>query len=369
MKYAKRILVVLVALSLAFVVFHGCEKAEEKKKPQVVEKKEKAAEELKKKEAVKKKEEVKAPIEAAPGKDPDCWGKDDPKAPRVEFEAAGEKYEIVGNYRLKAINGNGTKPLVLGVLTDIKNNIPRNIENLKKFFETFKKEKATAVVIAGDTSEKYESLKPLFEFLAKQNLLTLVIMGNREVKEDYVKAAAEVHAQYKNFIDMNRIRTADLKAATVVSLAGYYDPNYIHNPPGCAYTPQQIVETKNLIDKIGNAAVLLSHGPPRGTGQTAIDQAVEAGNVGDPMLTKLISDAGVPFGVFGNIHEAGGKAVGGDFKGVLAQNKPLPRLYLNPGPADSDPWKMNDGSISRGMAAILTIKGNTASYKIIRAEK
>lgn len=306
----------------------------------------------------------KPPVAAA---DPECWGTDNPAAPKLEFEANGIKFEITNGYRAKALNLDATKPLVLGALTDIKSFIPQNATNLKLYFEEFKKAKVQAVLVAGDSGEKIDALKPVFEALAKEGLAIFVIMGNRESKADYVKAMADVQATAKNLVNMNAVRVVDFGAATLISIAGYYDANYIHNPPGCPYTGKQIEELKALVAAAKSPVILFSHGPMRGVGPDAIDNAVEAGNVGDPALAALINESKIPFGVFGNIHEAGGKAVGPDFKTVIKQNTPSPALYLHPGAGDSDPWKLNDGSLSRGMAGILTIEGGKASYKIIRA--
>lgn len=329
----------------------------------------------------KKQEPAKAPVAAQPAKpaapaptpaaapagDADCWGKENPQAPKVEFEAAGIRYEVTGDFRAKALNIDATKPLVLGALTDIKSYIPQNAANLKAFFEEFRKAKVQAVLVAGDSGEKEDALKPVFEALAKEGFATFVVMGNRESKADYVKAMGEVQPQAKNLVNMNHVRVVDFGVATLLSVPGYYDANYIHNPPGCPYTPKQLEDVKALAAQAKSPVILLSHGPMRGQGPDAIDNAVEAGNVGDPALSTLINEAKIPFGVFGNVHEAGGKAVGPDFKTVVKQDTPSAALYLHPGAADSDPWKLNDGSTSRGLAGILTISQGKASYKIIKA--
>jgi hypothetical protein len=48
------------------------------------------------------------------------------------------------------------------------------------------------------------------------------------------------------------------------------------------------------------------------------------------------------------------------------QNTFVDSLYVNPGPGDTDPWPMNDGSVSTGMCGMLTVQGDTAAYKIFR---
>ncbi len=358
-------MMLLVAVLAAVFAFSGCEKSYKQKNTDAVEKTEKV---MKDKAEKAKKEKEKSAAEKKVTGDALCFGAEDANAPKEAFELEGKKYEIVSNYRFKALDGEAGKPIVIGLLSDIKNFIPKNIENLEGFYAEFKKAGVQAVIVTGDTSEKYEMIKPLFDFLAKKNLPTFVIMGNREKKEDYAKAAAEVHAAAKHFVDMNRIRVAELGPVTLVSLAGYHDANYIHNPPGCNYGPKEMETTQRLAEKAATPVILVMHGPAKGEGKDALDLAQEAGNVGDPQINALIAQAKIPFSVCGNIHEAGGKAVGKDFKTLVAQDTLVTNLYVNTGPADSDPWNMNDGSISKGMAGILTVQGKQAQYKIIKAK-
>ena len=75
-----------------------------------------------------------------------------------------------------------------------------------------------------------------------------------------------------------------------------------------------------------------------------------------------------PFGLFGNIQEAGGHATTLDGK-KLPEKVFHDSLYLNPGPADHVPWSMLDGTSSFGMAGLLTIKGKQGSYKVRRLKE
>jgi len=359
----------------------GCESSYKAKKPEAVKAAEKvqkdekkAAEETAKKAEAAKVAKAEAKTTNTAADDVSCWGKDDPKASIKAIDIDGQKFNLINNYRLEAAKPDLTKPLVIGVLTDIKNNIASNMKNLEGFYAEFKKAGVNAVVVSGDTAEKYAMLKPLFEFFGKKGLLTMVIIGNREAKNDYAMAISEAAKKYPNLINLNTIRSVDLGAMTFVSMPGYYDANYIHNGPGCAYTATHVDATKKLVLQSKDPVALISHGPPRGVGKNAIDNAIEAGNVGDPRLTQLIKETGINLGFFGNIHEAGGKAVsGGEYNKALEQNKDYSNLYIHPGPADSDPWKMNDGTISRGMAGIVTVKVSekgevSAQYRILKAK-
>ena len=52
----------------------------------------------------------------------------------------------------------------------------------------------------------------------------------------------------------------------------------------------------------------------------------------------------------------------------IAPGKMAGELFLNPGPADSVRWSMNDRTESVGMAALLQVKGKQASFKPFRVK-
>ena len=111
--------------------------------------------------------------------------------------------------------------------------------------------------------------------------------------------------------------------------------------------------------------VLLSHAEALGEGREALD-AFPDGNAGDANLAAFLKSNKVPFGVFANIHEAGGRAA--DLSGKLAtEDVPQKSLFVNVGLGDSTPWKLNDGTWSYGLVATLKIDGDQASYKAYRA--
>jgi hypothetical protein len=51
---------------------------------------------------------------------------------------------------------------------------------------------------------------------------------------------------------------------------------------------------------------------------------------------------------------------------LLKEGTSAPTLFLNPGPADTSPWEMNDRSTSRGMATVFRLEADRASYKLLR---
>jgi hypothetical protein len=126
-----------------------------------------------------------------------------------------------------------------------------------------------------------------------------------------------------------------------------------------------------LAKKAENPVLLLAHGQPKGSTPSALDViAPGKEHIGDSNLNEAITGAGIPFGIFGNVKEAGGQAVADlDGKVVVAEGAFSERLYLNPGAADSLEWVMNDGTTATGMAAVLHVQGKTAGYRIYRAAK
>ncbi|MEO1175452.1 MAG: hypothetical protein AAFX94_25875, partial [Myxococcota bacterium] len=79
-----------------------------------------------------------------------------------------------------------------------------------------------------------------------------------------------------------------------------------------------------------------------------------------------INGADIKYGIFGHILESGGRAVGGDMKTPIEEKSESPTLFVNAGSISGDPWGMNDGSTSYGMAMIITIEGKTAAYEVKR---
>ncbi len=367
MKISKLWAVLIIMIFASGVIFAGCEKSYKDKKTAEVKETENKIEKEKKDAFDKANKPVETEAKKIETAANECHGPIGLTGEKKELTLEGKKYSVQGHL-IKLETADEDDEYSFGVITDIKDGIPTTMENLKKFYAEFAKENVDAILVTGDSSESYESLKTVFTFLGQQKLPTFIIMGNREKKENYVKAINEMMKLYPNLFNMNVLRRFDGDDVDLISLAGYYDENYIHNPPGCLYGKAQIDEVAKLAKECDSPAAIISHGPPRGVGKDAIDHAVEAGNVGDPEMAKVIAAAEISFGTFGNIHEAGGRAVGADMKTVLAEGKFFDKLYLNPGPASSDPWNMNDGKVSNGMAGIFKIKAGKAMYKIIRVK-
>jgi hypothetical protein len=221
--------------------------------------------------------------------------------------------------------------------------------------------------MTGDLGESVESIEGVLKHVSAAGVPVFAMAGNRECRDHFKQALDKLAKTHKNVINMNAIRVVNLDDASFVSLPGYYNKSYIHCAEGCEYFPEDVDNLEGFVpDATGNVRVLLSHGPPKMKGDKGLDRIHEEVNVGDPKLAEVLKKGQFPFGLFGNIQEAGG--YGTDLTGEkrVEQGQFVDSLYVNPGPIDSVRWQMLDGTESLGMAGVLKIKGKQASYKIHR---
>ncbi len=298
-------------------------------------------------------------------------------APFETFEPAdvkehrGFRYEHTGaTVKVRRLERKKGAPARLGLLAGIKDAEPETKALLEKFLADFEKADVDVVVVGGDSAEEPAVLEQVFTFLAQATRRPIVaIAGNTE------RAAALNYAIMKvrktgaeHLLNMDLVRRYDGEGFDLVSVAGYHDKAYLHATGACIYSEKHLEGAEAAARAADDPVVLLSHGPPRMKGQAAIDFVPGADNVGDPRLTQLITGAKIPFGIFGHILEAGGRA--SDLSGKpLPPKKPAPALYVCQGSANPLPWKLNDGTTSYGLAAIMTIDGKKASYEVLRGTK
>ncbi len=259
---------------------------------------------------------------------------------------------------------------VLGVLAGIKDLEPETQATLKRFLDVFEHEDVDAILLGGDAAEEPEVLDKIYGYLVEATQRPmLAVVGNTERAGAHNYAIKKLRKAGKlNLLNADVVRRVDGDGFDVVGLGGYFDKRYLHLAGGCLYTKQALDEVVAAAKDADDPVIFLGHGPPKQTGKAAIDWANVNANVGDPALTEVIKTGAIPFGVFGHILEAGGKAT--DLKGnVVPQKKLLKTFYFNPGSANPLPWKLNDGSTSYGLAGVIRVKGKTASYEVLRAPK
>jgi Icc-related predicted phosphoesterase len=314
---------------------------------------------------IAKKPSIKKPApKADPG--PICVTPWTTKGSPVKFTAGG--FDI--NQQGAQTTASSAKPddkLVFGVIADIKENTAENQANLKLILAHFAKNNVEFIVVPGDLGDTQVQIEEVITQLTEAKLPILTVIGNREGRTAYAEAIKASQARYRGLIDLNQQRLVIMDNVAFISMPGYHNKIYIHARDGCHYTPEE-VEASEAIAKAaeGKTRFLVSHGPPRQKGPNALDRTLEQANVGDPELQNFLMETGIPFGIFANIHEAGGRATNRTGEKRLAQNQWAESMYMNPGPADAVRWAMNDGSESVGMAAVVSVDGLRAKYSIYR---
>ncbi|MGI5861389.1 MAG: metallophosphoesterase family protein [Myxococcales bacterium] len=299
-----------------------------------------------------------------------CKGSGEPLAKPETRQHAGFEYTFHGTWAKVRRLGEPRKSeeIKLGVLSGIKELDPPTRAALDGFFARFKAEGVEAILVGGDSAERESHLEEVFAYLAACELPVFVVIGNWESRAPFNRALRLVAREHPNVVNMSFARRIDADGYDVVGLGGYTERAYAKSGGVCLYKKEDVDELVALAGQADDPVVLLMHGPPLQKGQRAIDFVPGAGNVGDPSITEAIKRAKIAFGVHGHILEAGGRAT--DLAGKpLAEGKLHPALFLNPGPASALPWKLNDGKMSYGLAAILTLKGKSARYEILRASK
>ena len=152
-------------------------------------------------------------------------------------------------------------------------------------------------------------------------------------------------------------------------MPGYFDKRYTHQSGRCVYSDADAKGIGKLAEGLDGPVVLVSHGPPKQSGKAALDWVPNAGNVGDDKMAQALAASKIPFGIFGHIVEAGGRATDLPGKKEIKPATLVDSFFLNPGSANSAPWRLNAGAESWGMAALISIEGKKAKYEIIRSKQ
>ncbi len=281
----------------------------------------------------------------------------------------GDRAATASGYKLAFTDKDADGALVFGVLGPVNEDSGQNILALRRYVKFFQEEKADAIILTGDVGEVADGIARVLKVLAESKLPVLVIAGNRECRAEYTDGVALARKEFTNVINMNEFRAVEFPEAVLVSLPGYHDPNYINCATGCRYFKGTVDEVIRVSKEAKVPVVLVAHGPPHGDGSQALDYASAGGNVGDEGINRAIKEGNIAFGTFSNIKEAGARATS-DAAGTtqLKPNIPSKSLYLNPGPADTVGWEMNDSTKSVGLAAVLSIKEGQGSFKLFRAK-
>ena len=285
------------------------------------------------------------------------------KTPR-ELSFGGKTYKHTG-YKLEVQSPNADHKAILGLISAIKDTSGPTKANIRAAFDWFKAQKVEWVVVNGDLALEELDMEEVLDLLASPGLPLLLILGNSESKGSFARVVAEKAAKYPNLINGVWIRQIVADGVEFWTVPGYFDKRFARQGAGCLYKPEDIDDMAATLKPNNKLPiVLIAHGPPRGKGRTALDWIADKTNVGDEKLNELIERKGIPFGFFGHILEAGGQAVGEGMSTPVRPDTLVPALYINAGSLSGDPWAMNDGTTSTGMAFVVTIEGNKAKYEV-----
>ncbi|MBS1153000.1 MAG: hypothetical protein H6Q89_4698 [Myxococcaceae bacterium] len=286
-------------------------------------------------------------------------------APAIDVKV-GERAGKLGGYKLTFADKDADA-LNLGVLGPVNEDLGENMVALKKYAKFFTDEKADAIIVTGDVGEKASSITRVLNALSETKLPVFVLIGNRECRAEFTDGVAASKKDHSNVVNLNEVRAIEFPEVTLVSLPGYHAPDYIQCATGCRYFKSTLDDVVRVAKDSKIPVMLVSHGPPRGASNQALDFASAGGNVGDENINKAIGEGAIAFGVFSNIKEAGGRAASDPAGATLVkEGTPSKTLFYAAGPADTFGWELNDGTKSVGMAGLVSIKDGQASFKNFR---
>ena len=297
-----------------------------------------------------------------------CPGPADTFKSPTTLTLSGKKYRHNGYQLIIDAKGrDADKRVVIGILSAIKDATPATRANVEESIAWFKKQKVEWLVANGDLALEEFDLVEVVDMLGKSGFPVLVTLGNSESVGSWARTYKEKASTYPNLINGVWVRQIIADDVEFWTMPGYHDKRFVHQGAGCRYDEEDIRALRNGIDPEGSAPVaLVSHGPPEGEGKDALDWILDKKNVGDSLINQVIDKENISVGLFGHILEAGGAAVAKDMKTAVKEGKKSKTLYVNAGSASGDPWGMNDGGTSYGMAMIVTIDRGQASYRIKR---
>ncbi len=307
------------------------------------------------------------PAEAQPRADKECAAPLDP-GPTTDLTIGTRAAKASGS-RLTFADKDADGALTLGVLGPMNEDSGENMLALKKYLKFFADEKVDAIVLPGDVGEVADGIARVLKAAATESKVPVfVLIGNSECRAEYTDGVDAAKKDAPNIVNLNAYRVVEFPEATLVSLPGYHDPNFMRCQTGCRYFKSTIDEVVQASKASKAPVVLIAHGPPHGTGNAALDFS-SAGdiNAGDAEVNRAIKEGNIPFGVFSNIKESGGRATAeAEATTQIKEGAMSKTLFLAAGPADTMKWSMNDGTTSFGMAQIISVKDGQASFKVLR---
>lgn len=293
-----------------------------------------------------------------------CLGARGELATPIAIEAKGHRYALRGS-TLVQLDRDRDSVLRIGVISATKDDRETTLAAIKELVARFEKRGVDVIVANGDLASDEFEMEVIFPALAATGHLVVATIGNTESCGSFNKIAAATFEANKNLVNGNWVRRLELDDGTLLTLPGYYDRKFTHTGGASCYGPKDLEALSAIAKGAPSPLVLVSHGPPKTKGKAGIDVAYDGANVGDAAMTELVRDLAIPFGLFGHILEAGGRASDLDGK-VRAPKAWHPTLYVNAGSANPDPWRMLDQSTSSGMGLWVEIDQKRARFDVER---
>lgn len=250
--------------------------------------------------------------------------------------------------------------LVIGAVGDTKEALPETLDRLGRVVTRMRAAGASLLVVLGGLDTSFEGQRAVLRALS--GLPVVGLPGDRESRSGW---QAALESLGDGGLDLTRVRGLALPGASLLGVPGYFLSHHLHaKEQGCGYDRRDLERLARRIRALPQPRVLLSHGPPRGAGETAIDRAFGGVNIGDPELAELCRRASIRFGLFAHVHESAGRATTVDGR-VVREGEWSDSLLLNVGAADSVPHEDLAGRWSRGTAALLELEGTQARFRML----
>ena len=128
----------------------------------------------------------------------------------------------------------------IGVISAPKDGSSVTLDNIRNFVRAFQARDVHWIVANGDLSYEPGALPDVLDALAESNVPVFVSIGNGESVAPFNDALLAAMTKYKNIFNTNFIRWVEGAGLSMVTVPGYYDPNYIHPPDGCAYQKEDV---------------------------------------------------------------------------------------------------------------------------------
>ncbi len=274
------------------------------------------------------------PAEAVQHADKECAAPLDP-GPSTDVTIGTRAAKASGS-KLTFTDKDSDGTLTLGVLGPVNEDSGENMLALKKYLKFFADEKVDAIVIPGDVGEVADGIARVLKTVATESKVpVLVVIGNSECRAEFTDGVDAAKKEASGVVNMNQYRVVEFPEATLVSLPGYYDPNFMRCQTGCRYFKSTVDEVITAAKESKAPVVMVSHGPPHGTGNAALDFS-SAGdlNAGDVEVNRALKEGAIPFGLFSNIKESGGRATAEPEAATqVKEGTPSKTLYVAAGPA------------------------------------